>query len=527
MQSKIIAETKRSLANRLISPAKDIAAAQTAPDKNFDTSIVLSDYLELIQSDYVKNMLSVVVPNNNNSTRITSSLSINTLPSNQCLRAPFFIPKFNFRKLLAAKLTKPEGVFELKLKPYIVQQADGQKILRVSAVLRRGGEDVAANNDAAGLEELFQTLLQNKPPRSGKQIWQDIHDLHPVRMPNLKYFPPEIRHKLKSFLSAHTLVQSALIENFRNYLKQLEPLREIPLAIRAALALEACQNEVLNKNDYTLRVIEDLTYLADCVFNQDISAQKLALPQKTSRPLAVISEYFTLEDILQIYRQLPKDVRRPLVFISAWEPDFIPQEVKLTSKTIRNDDAQELCSLLKLDYYISDETVANFQREMTPAVESVLSILDRDTLHNGDNRYTGGIIVINTAAEVNKFITAFKQLFSLNQEHVFDRRQFHKHEQTLGRIYGKLTRRMLTHHKPLAMLSKSEQEYTEYIRNALVECLPKTEELLTKTDWKNLQAAVKALTAKAAAEQEELKKYIAAHAFLPVPTGSGYAQTEH
>jgi hypothetical protein len=436
---------------------------------------------------------------------------------------PFFIPKFNFRKLLAVKLVKPEGIFELKLKPYIVQQTSGQKILRISAVLQHDGEDIAIDEYAALYAELLQSLLQNKPPLDGKQLWQDIHDLHPARMPNLKNFPSKIRRKLELFLTAHTLIQSALIDNFRNYLKQLEPLREIPLAIRAALVLEACQNEALNNNDSTLRIIEDLTYLADRVFNQNISARKLALPQQTDKPLAIISKYFTLEDILQIYHHLPKEVRQALVFISAWEPDFIPQEVKLTSKTIRNNDAQELCSLLKLGYYISDETVENFQQGTAFSKESVLSILDRDTLHNGDKRYTGGIIVINTAKEVHRFVTAFKQLFEPNQEHIFDRQQFHKHEQILNRIYGKFTRRLLTHHDPLSILSKDEPEYAAYIRKALLECLPKTTELLTETDTKNLQAAMDMLIAQAVAEQKKLKEYI--HT-LPPQHDSGYAQTE-
>ncbi|MDR1114319.1 MAG: hypothetical protein LBL50_04440 [Candidatus Margulisbacteria bacterium] len=536
MQPKIIAATKPALADILdyYRPTEGLTKMPAAPDKNFDTSIVLSDYLELIQSDYIKNMLSCVVPNNNNSTRITSSLSINTPPSDQCLYTPFYIPKFNFRKLLTIKPAKSEDVFELKFKPYIARQADGQKILRISVDLQRDGEDVAIDEYPAQYAELFQSLLQNKPPLDGKRLWQDIYDLQPVRMPNLKNFPPEIHRKLKLLLTAHTLIQKALIKNFRNYLKQLEPLREIPLAIRAALVLEACQNEALNNNDSTLRVIEDLTYLADRVFNQDISARKLELPQQTDKPLAIISEYFTLEDILQIYRHLPKDVRQELVFISAWEPDFIPQEVKLTSKTIRNNDAQELCSALKFGYYISDETVEKFQSEAkkpqgetTSSSELVLSILDRDTLHNGDKRYAGGIIVINTTKEAHRFVSAFKQLFEPNQEHIFDRRQFHKHEQTLGKIYGKLTRRLLTHHDPLIMLGKSEQEYTAYIRNVLLECLPKTNELLTETDRKNLRAAVNALTAKAVAKQKELKEYVALSANLPAASGrDSYAQTE-
>ncbi|MDR1323219.1 MAG: hypothetical protein LBK68_02155 [Candidatus Margulisbacteria bacterium] len=529
MQPKIIAETKPALADILdyYRPTEGLTKMPAARDKNFDTLIVLSDYLELIQSDYVKNMLSCVVPKNNNSTRITSSLSINTPPSDQCLHTPFSIPKFNFRKLLAVKSAKSEDVFELKLKPYITRQADGQKILRISVNLQRNGENVAIDEYPAQYAELLQSLLQKKPPLDGKRLWQDIHDLQPVRMPNLKNFPPEIRRKLKLLLTAHTLIQSALIENFRNYLKQLEPLREIPLAIRAALALEACQNEALNNNDSTLRIIEDITYLADRVFNQDISARKLELPQKTDKPLAIISEYFTLEDILQIYRHLPKEAHQALVFISAWEPDFIPQEVKLTSKTIRNNDAQELCSALKLGYYISDETVENFQQEPAFSKELVLSILDRDTLHNGDKRYTGGIIVINTAKAARKFVNAFKQLFEPNQEHIFDRRQFHKHEQTLGKIYGKLTRRLLTHHDPLIMLSKSKQEYAAYIQNALLECLPKTNELLTETDWKNLWAAVNALVTKAVAKQKVLKKYIASSASLPAASGyDSYAQAK-
>jgi hypothetical protein len=507
MQRKVIAETPR----------------------DFHDSIMLSDYLELTQSSYVKDMLSCVVPNNDNSAWITSSLSINTPASDQSLRQPIFLSKFNFRKLLSIKQTKPAGVYELALRAYV----DGQKNIRLSAILRLDGEMIAkpnippANNgqpllqfdaeNISGLNEhleigqqLIQLLLRQDPPLSGKTLWQNIHDLQPMRLPSLKIFPSETHKKLELFRSSHTLIQTALIKRFKNYLAQLKTTYpKMPLASRAALALDACQNEMLN-NAARLRIIEDLTYLADCVFNQDISGRKLILPQNSGQPLAIISEYFTLEDILQTYRHLPEDPRRPPVFISAWEPDFVPQELKLTSKTIRNNDAQELCSLLNLGFYISDETVENFQRAAERSPELVLSILDRDTLHNGDKRYAGGIIVVNTAAEVEKFIAAFKNLFKPNQEHLFDRRQFHKHEQTLGKIYGKFVRRMLTHHNQLAlMLKTSPEKYAEYIRGALRECLPETAELLTNTDRENLKAAVDALTAKAAAEQKEFQEFVA------------------
>ncbi|MDR1453916.1 MAG: hypothetical protein LBJ25_08105 [Candidatus Margulisbacteria bacterium] len=523
MQLKIIANHQHPLTEILLNGERIMSADKAATDKYFDTFIILSDYQELTQSSYVKDMLSCVVLKNNNSTWVTSSLSINTPPSDRSLRQPVFLPKFNFRRLLSAKQSKTEGVFELTLQPHIIQD-NSQKIISLSAILQCDGETIANLEQREIFRELAQELLQKKPPLSNKQLWQNIRDLQPMRLPGLKTFPPAIRRKLELLGLAHMSIQDSLIKNFKNYLEQLKMFPKMPLTLRAALALEACQNEALNNNDQTLRVIEDITYLADRVFNQDISGKKLDLPQNNGQALAIIAEYFTLEDILQIYCHLPEASRRSLVFISAWEPDFIPQETKLTSKTIRNDDAQELCSLLELGYYISDETVEKFQSENALSPELVLSILDRDALHNGNNRYTGGIIVVNKEKEVKNFVKAFTQLFKPNPEYTFERRQFHKREQILGKIYGKFVRRLFTHHKPAKMLADDSRQYEKYIREALEECLsPALLELLTGTDRENLQVAVKVLTAKTAAEQKELKEYVASRAHFLAEAG-GYSQ---
>lgn len=298
-----------------------------------------------------------------------------------------------------------------------------------------------------------------------------------------------MQQKLERFALAHQLIQDAFIKKIRSYIQQVSDSQlELPELVIIAIALEACLNELLTGNAPATRMIENITYIADRFFAQNITPEKLDFfPQNNDpRPLALLAEYFTLEDTLEIFQELPEKAN--LAFISAWEPDFISQEKKRKDRQLRNDDTQELCELFGFGFYISDDTISNFNK-LSEQLPDTLCILDGETFKTFKNEqwhyFSETFFIMNQPAELERFIDTYNEIFSFSRdpEHILEADNFHERNLLLSKLYNQLDRRLLTNFDNLELMHRTTPaEYAVHLQNIFDKLKPDKAGILIDTD---------------------------------------------
>lgn len=413
--------------------SQDFSIAQREKDVLIETISTETDLRQMItryqiadRTSYIKDALSILVEQNTNSTVLTSGLGINWHASDRTQRKPLFFKKINFRQLLTTEIRLDKNNYQLKLIPSI-RKTINETVLHVRQLIYRNGQEV---ENTAEYAQVYPLLL--------KKLTDDIAELNidiSVIQENIKTFVPynfknaiaripnidkAMQQKLERFALAHQLIQDAFIKKIRSYIQQVSDSQlELPELVIIAIALEACLNELLTGNAPATRMIENITYIADRFFAQNITPEKLDFfPQNNDpRPLALLAEYFTLEDTLEIFQELPEKAN--LAFISAWEPDFISQEKKRKDRQLRNDDTQELCELFGFGFYISDDTISNFNK-LSEQLPDTLCILDGETFKTFKNEqwhyFSETFFIMNQPAELERFIDTYNEIFSFSRD---------------------------------------------------------------------------------------------------------------
>ncbi|MDR1997866.1 MAG: hypothetical protein LBQ83_06055 [Candidatus Margulisbacteria bacterium] len=419
-------------------------------DESFDALGWLTTYQVSLRTNYMKDILSVLVPQNDNSTLVTSGLGLNEHQRNPAPRIPVFTAKINFKQLLSTEMNNKYGRFSLKIFAY----ADGQQNIQLQEIFSCNGQKIPNPKECPEEYAYLRSKFRRQAARlsiSADELARNIAELRPPDLlgiiRNIPGLDPGLSTRLYKFALSHSSFQNTLLPRIKNYLAQIrqkQPL--LPLPIAAAAALEACANEMLHKGN-AVRTIENITYIADCFYGQNITAQKTGV-ENPDRPLALLAEYFTFEDILQIIQHLPGPASSNLAFISAWEPDFIPQEVKRRSHIIRNDDTRELCSLFDIGFYISDSLVQDFKSTVKRTPRALLGILDGESFKSEQSFITETLFIINTPPELEKFTSAYTEIFGHPQiqKNILKTNHFHERSILLAEIYERIIRRILTHY---------------------------------------------------------------------------------
>ncbi|MFH1429066.1 MAG: hypothetical protein ABIH39_04905 [Candidatus Margulisiibacteriota bacterium] len=305
---------------------------------------------------------------------------------------PIVITKTEVKDLLTVYESVDNTRYSTALEPQI---RDNKISLLCAFYINGVWRPIKAMNE----EQLAVYRKQQKLLLSGEHIRSITDNIINRRFTALKNAlsdpgPAASDETLQRYLISHGMMQQELAKRITQYVSQLIHDRpKMPLSIAYALAIDALRLDWYKQGGFLLRAIEVISSFSDALFMNMPTAELLKGINNDlvgNQPIIFCSQYFTLEDVIEITRYMSKHyAKKDYALLSREEPDHIDLHDKILEH-LRSDDPREYAGHLRIGYYIANSL------EIHALTCEKLLIMPEERYQISDTiQYTRGTVIYN------------------------------------------------------------------------------------------------------------------------------------